>query len=431
MRNGPTRTLPSDPALRNTAPAPVKSLALAAALAALSVAARAEPYTYLTAVAEPGDGMYALLRRFGLPASNCYQDRFLALNRLGAEEPLHAGRDYRVPVLVYAYDGRSIRTTIGLRDLPLARSIQAYNRGREAAGQHAAPYEQSRELWVPYGLLFCESATGAAPLSPAPAEATAVLVSRDTREPAAPARAEDGYAIFGEAYAQVKRKDSRLAGQVFYLVSGHGGPDPGAVGRKRDHTLCEDEYAYDVVLRLARAIIEHGGVPYVVVRDEDDGIRDEEYLACDQDETVWGGDPLPRDQRLRLAQRSDVINELARERAGVPQTCIVVHVDSRHAEAQTDLFFYHQRGDAASEGLAEEMRATMRRNYRRHGRTREYQGTVSTRDLHMLREVDVPTVYIELGNIQHAFDQKRVLKASNRQALAKWFAEGLVRELGR
>ena len=104
-----------------------------------------------------------------------------------------------------------------------------------------------------------------------------------------------------------------------------------------------------------------------------------------------------------------------------------MHVDSRHADAQTDLFFYHQRDSRTSEAVAEEMRATMARNYRRNGRTREYTGKVITRDLHMLREVDVPTVYIELGNIQHGFDQKRVLRTGNRQALANWFTEGIVR----
>jgi len=106
-----------------------------------------------------------------------------------------------------------------------------------------------------------------------------------------------------------------------------------------------------------------------------------------------------------------------------------VHVDSRHAETQTDLFFYHQRKNKKSKSLTEELRNTMDRNYRRNGRTREYRGAILTRDLHMLREVDVPTVYIELGNIQHSFDQKRVLQYTNRQALANWWTEGIMRAL--
>ena len=418
--------------LASPPPTPVKTLLLGATLLLLVGRLSAEPYTFLEALAAEGDGMYTLLRRHGLPITSCYQEQFRHLNRLPPEHTLHTGQSYRLPILVYAYDGTSIRSTLGIDDLPLARRIQAYNRGRERAGQHEAAYEQTRELWVPYGLLFCESgdgglAEGAGAPPAAPAEA--VAVSHRDVAPAPAAKPKRGFPIFGDDYAIVPRKGSALRGKVFYLVSGHGGPDPGAVGSKNDHLLCEDEYAYDVVLRLGREIIAQGGKAYVIVRDSD-GIRDEEFLACDSDEVVWGDAPLPRDQRARLAQRSDAINGLARKErlsgAG-EQYCVVVHVDSRHADTQTDLFFYHQREDRASEALAEEMRATMARNYARNGRTRDYTGRVKTRDLHMLREVDVPTVYIELGNIQHAFDQKRVLRTSNRQALANWFTEGIIR----
>ena len=409
----------------------MKPLLLGLSLVLVAVCARAEPYSFLEARAEAGDGMYTLLRRYGLPRSSCYQDQFRHLNDLPPEHTLHAGRPYRLPVLVYAYDGTSIRSTLGLDDLPLARVIQRYNREREAADQQAGAYEETGELWVPYGLLFCDREGGApevAEAAPAPAEAIAASRRLEAAAPLPASGERRGYAIFGEEYAVVPRKGGELRGRVFYLVSGHGGPDPGAVGSKRDNLLCEDEYAYDVVLRLAREIIAHGGKAYVIVRDSD-GIRDEEFLECDSDEVVWGDAPLPRDQRARLAQRSDAINDLARkERLGGTdeQYCVVVHVDSRHADTQTDLFFYHQRDSRASEAVAEEMRATMARNYRRNGRTREYTGEVLTRDLHMLREVDVPTVYIELGNIQHSFDQKRVLRRGNRQALAKWFTEGLI-----
>ena len=409
-------------------------LPLAALLLALSTTLlHAEPYTFLTVTARDGDGMFALLRRYGLAPNSCNQRQFNALNRLAPGADLHAGSDYRVPVCVYAYNGRSIRSTLGIDDLPLARSIQSYNRAQRKAGHRAAAYERDRELWVPYSLLFCDGAIAVAAAEPAPAPGGSAAESSGPRPPAAPAEAPArptrGYAIFGEEYARVERVDNRLRGKVFYLVGGHGGPDPGAIGEKGGNDLCEDEYAYDVVLRLARNIIAHGGVPYVIVRDPDDGIRDEEYLACDYDEEVWGGEAIPRDQRARLRQRSDAINALAAsaKRRGVKdQYCVVVHVDSRHADTQTDLFFYYQRGSKRSARLTETLRATMARNYRRHGRTREYTGAVHTRDLHMLRETDVPTVYIELGNIQHAFDQKRVLRVGNRQALANWFAEGLL-----
>ena len=63
------------------------------------------------------------------------------------------------------------------------------------------------------------------------------------------------YPIFGAKYRAVELKDNSLKGQVYYIVSGHGGPDPGCNIRLNNHFLAEDEYAYDVSLRLARNLI--------------------------------------------------------------------------------------------------------------------------------------------------------------------------------
>lgn len=54
--------------------------------------------------------------------------------------------------------------------------------------------------------------------------------------------------LFGKKYAEVPIESTVLKGAVYYLISGHGGPDPGAVGKRNGQTLAEDEYAYDVTL---------------------------------------------------------------------------------------------------------------------------------------------------------------------------------------
>ena len=40
-------------------------------------------------------------------------------------------------------------------------------------------------------------------------------------------------------------------------------------------------------------------------------------------------------------------------------------------------------------------------------------------------------VFVELGNIQNAFDQRRFVLSSNRQALAKWMMEGFIADYKR
>jgi N-acetylmuramoyl-L-alanine amidase len=46
----------------------------------------------------------------------------------------------------------------------------------------------------------------------------------------------------------------------------------------------------------------------------------------------------------------------------------------------------------------------------------------------MLRHADPVSTYIELGNINHPRDQKRLLEVSNRQAIANWLTLGLLKD---
>ena len=118
------------------------------------------------------------------------------------------------------------------------------------------------------------------------------------------------YHIFGKEHADVEIIGNDLKGAVYYLMAGHGGPDPGAVGTYNGHQLCEDEYAYDVTLRLGRKLISHGASVYMITRDKNDGIRDENYLKADKDEVCYPNLRIPLNQTRRLRQRTDAVNQL-------------------------------------------------------------------------------------------------------------------------
>jgi N-acetylmuramoyl-L-alanine amidase len=47
----------------------------------------------------------------------------------------------------------------------------------------------------------------------------------------------------------------------------------------------------------------------------------------------------------------------------------------------------------------------------------------------MLDETLPPTVFVELGNIQHDRDKERVLVPNNRQAVANWMAGGILADV--
>lgn len=70
--------------------------------------------------------------------------------------------------------------------------------------------------------------------------------------------------LFGKEYATYQITSNELSGACFYLVSGHGGPDPGAIGIYQGRQLHEDEYAYDIILRLARELLSRAVRRYIL-----------------------------------------------------------------------------------------------------------------------------------------------------------------------
>lgn len=233
--------------------------------------------------------------------------------------------------------------------------------------------------------------------------------------------------LFGKQLANVKVTSNRLAGACFYVVSGHGGPDPGAIGRVGKHELHEDEYAYDIALRLARNLMQEGAEVHIIIQDAKDGIRDSRYLSNSKRETCMG-DAIPLNQVARLQQRCTKINELYRKDRRKYKYCraIFLHVDSRSRSAQTDVFFYHAPKSVSGKKLAVTMKETFESKYDKHQPNRGFEGTVSSRNLYVLLQAAPVSVFVELGNIQNTFDQRRFVISSNRQALAKWMTEGFI-----
>ncbi len=398
--------------------------------------AQTESQLHVKVKAQRGDGAYILLDRYQL-RSPCNLSYFYSINNLRPKQGLKEGKSYFLPILVYAYNGKSIRSTTGNNDRPWAENVQSFNDVMYQSGLKTGDYRKDKVLWVPYHALKC-------PQEKLAFQATVAEISGSPNTPGGPNPAPTGpktmadgtklrgtYDIFGPEYAKVPLQSTSLKGYVYYIVGGHGGPDPGAVGRYGKYSLCEDEYAYDVSLRLAWNLLSYGATVYLITRDKDDGIRASEILECDKDETCWVDLSIPTNQSKRLTQRSDAINALyeRNKKNGVRyQRLVVIHVDSNNKGSQIDMYFYHKIGDIVSERLANTMRQTLKEKYDYYRKNRGYKGTVSARDLHMLRETDPTAVFIELGNIKNPNDQARLVIEGNRQLMANWLFEGLLRD---
>ncbi|MDN5211144.1 N-acetylmuramoyl-L-alanine amidase [Fulvivirgaceae bacterium BMA12] len=375
--------------------------------------------TYLALRPKPGDGILSFLERYNV-LDSCDQQYFYQLNNIEEKHGLKLERLYQLPIRVYQYNGKSIRTTIGISDYEQAKTIESYNDDLAAKGVKPGDYRSEDKLWVPHRFFDCDSEL------PQPADSLAEKEAEVVDKPIETVV----FPLLGKNDEVVDIRGDQLKNHIYYLVSGHGGPDPGAIGKYGGSNLCEDEYAYDVTLRLANNLIRYGAQVYMIVQDENDGIRSGTILPCDTDETCYGGSKIPRNQLARLKQRADTINRLYRKHrkeGNKIQRLLIFHVDSRSTNERVDLFFYHLAKSKSGKKMAEGLREHIDEKYGLHQKNRGYNGTVVTRNLYMLKKTLPTSVYIELGNIRNKMDQKRFVLETNRQALANWFMEGVIK----
>lgn len=233
--------------------------------------------------------------------------------------------------------------------------------------------------------------------------------------------------LFGKKYEEYTIKSLDLQGACYFLVSGHGGPDCGAIAKVNGRELHEDEYAYDIMLRLARNLLEHGATVHIIIQDPNDGIRDGKYLSNNKDETCVGA-TIPLKQKARLQQRSNKINQLSKGAKEKYQRAIFIHLDSRARKNQLDVFFYHKKDDSVGKRFADNVRDTFESQYKKHQPGRGFSGTVSSRGLYVLNSTKPVSIFAELANMQNTFDQQRYVREDNRQALANWLLRGFIKD---
>lgn len=372
----------------------------------ITLAFAEEQNVYLEVNPQSGDGIRTLFRRYLLP----YNDKtiqFFKENNKGKfakNYGLLLNQSYILPVELYEFNGKTIRSTIGNPDWDNAKAIEVYNDELFTRGIKKRNFRDDRELWVP---LFRKDI----------AEINSYSKSNIIVEP-----------LFGEKLQDIEILDNSLSNNVYYIVSGHGGPDPGAIGYKGSYELHEEEYAYDVSLRLARNLMQHGATVYIIVQDINDGIRDMSILNNRSDEKYLGGFDISANQLERLRKRTEIVNELYDKHKSEAkiQIAVITHVDSRITDKRIDIFFYYAPGSELGKKVNTIMLNTIEEKYKRAQPNRGYKGTISSRNLYVLRHMKPVCVFIELGNIQNKKDQDRLLIINNRQAIANWLLDGLI-----
>ena len=367
----------------------------------------------VTTVANRGNGVLDLLGRFKLTRNMKNVEYFQIINSGSFDRNggLLLGNTYILPIKVVRFDGKTIRSTLNISDFDLAKKIENYNLEVEKAKLKKGNFRTTKELWVPFELLLLDSNE---------------LKNLSKRTLSKNEIQIDYSFLKDEKINPISKKLEKMA---FYIITGHGGPDPGAIGNRDGFELHEHEYAYDVAARLAKRLIENGADVYMIIQDPNDGIRNEQILGNGGNERMINGDAISPIQLERLRQRTDIVNDYVAKNFNryKQQTLIEIHIDSRITDKRIDIFFYHRSGCARSEKLSKTLLATIEEKYRKAQPNRGYNGTVSARDLFTLRNTTIPAIFIELGNIQNPADQIRIIEPNNRQAIANWLTDGIIK----
>ena len=389
-----------------------------------------EPY-YHSIKANKGDGIYSILRRYHLIDYKCNKDEFLKLNNLTLKDKLHAGKDYKLPIKIYEYNGKSIRSTVGIEDYKQALRIKDYNDRIRKENLRKTSYMDSKILWVPYHEVECNkvekhtTVKEVAEISKTPKDKPLEIEKEIEIE-----AHYEIESLFGKENEKIKIESEDLKNEVYYIVSGHGGIDPGALCTDCPSKLCEDEYAYDVSLRLSRKLISNGATVHIIVQDENDGIRSQEILKCDKDETISNKKIKSKSQIYRLRRRAGAVNHLymKHKKDGVKkQMAIMVHVDSNpDPKKRIDAYFFHHKTSKSSKALAKSMRDKFKEKYDYYQKDRGYKGSVKGCNLFMINNTYPTSVLVELGNIKNKRDRMRLIKPNNRELLAQWMYEGII-----
>lgn len=434
----------------------------------LLIVAMDPPSNYLKVKPNKGEGAYGLLRSYQLLDKTENLQRFYELNKLDPGSPLKKGQTYILPIKFVNYDGKSIRTSMKIDDYYQAKELQIYNDAMVEAGLKSKSFIKDKVLWIPEsyspnnGIVQRVNTIQAVKSQSKSQEVNKSPVGSALRELVADRRIdlEDAFTVtkslesdedmsspntsyvkkvsgkmlnvslFGKKECQVPVESDELENQVFYIIPGHGGPDPGAVyvDKETNFSFCEDEYAYDVSLRLARNLLTRGAYVYLIVQDKNDGIRDERYLECDTDEECIGGHEMPVNQLKRLRQGMIKTNQLYLQHKleGVEkQWMISIHIDSQPEENRQDVFFYYQSESKASKKKAKILQSLFTEKYSKF-QGRNYNGSISTRPLYVMRTSEADPIYIELANIRNAEDRERIASPRNRQLLADWLMEAFL-----
>ncbi|MBC7104772.1 MAG: N-acetylmuramoyl-L-alanine amidase CwlD, partial [Firmicutes bacterium] len=190
----------------------------------------------------------------------------------------------------------------------------------------------------------------------------------------------------------------QLAHRVVVVDPGHGGIDPGAVGRGG---ALEKDIALAVATRLAE-LLRQGGATVLLTRQGDNDLADPE---------TWDLSVRKRDD---LARRVDLAN------ARQAHVFLSIHVNSFGSGAERGAQTFFRAGHPEGRRLATAIQREFQRRLATYREPKEA-------DYYVLRNTKMPAVVVEVGFISNPAEERLMQDPAYQTKLAWCIYAGLVR----
>ncbi|MGQ9824031.1 MAG: N-acetylmuramoyl-L-alanine amidase CwlD [Desulfotomaculales bacterium] len=197
----------------------------------------------------------------------------------------------------------------------------------------------------------------------------------------------------------VKALSWALAEKVIVVDPGHGGVDPGAVGK---NSALEKDIVLAIGQRLA-LFLRQGGATVLLTRETDTDLSDPELFG------------------LYAKKRQDLARRVALANKSKADLLISIHINSYPDPRQHGAQTFYQRNVPESLRLAQAIQKEL------NSFLNDDRRAPLTGDYYILRETKIPAVIVETGFLSNPREAKKLLDPAYQSKIAFCLFTGLVR----
>lgn len=236
------------------------------------------------------------------------------------------------------------------------------------------------------------------------------------------------FVLTGQVLAVRKRVEGkRLEIRTIIIDPGHGGKDPGAVGRRR---LKEKDVVLDIARKLKRNLDRDGRLKVYLTRTRDQFIplRKRSSFANrkkgDLFISIHANATYSRKVRgFETYYLSGAIDDAARAVAARENSVLRLESNPRSMNSNLEVILWDLKY-AEFRTQSRELARLVQKNLGRQLKIRNR--GVKTARFYVLRKVDMPSVLVEVGFISNSGDATMLSKGGNRERIAQALTESII-----